>query len=355
MRNRLFRSLKNALRDGHRVALCFALSAGLLPGAAMAQHAAKVNLPSKVLMVYEDSWRENHALVAADTALAQAPSYLNVIALSFAKPDLTYHGNLSLLDVGLSYPFSGEVLHRAIALLKERHPGTKVLLSVGSGAYQNWDHLNATGIADLVRDLGADGVDIDYEPETSCAADASGHIHCPTDDTLIEIATKLRKALPRPMILTLAGCHVGAYGEGAFHDAPPVWSNYKGFMLTFFRSPAAQTLDLVAIEAYDAGTTYDPMQAFQAYRTVWPGRLALGVEVPMKGASGPFYTVAKTTELAKQVSHDPLGAMMVYSMLEPPDPLPATPDHPTGAMLEQAACRGMGMKGCNQAAPLPGR
>ncbi len=75
----------------------------------------------------------------------------------------------------------------------------------------------------------------------------------------------------------------------------------------------------------------------------------------MKGATGPFYTVSNTESLARQVSRDPLGAMMVYSMLEPPFPLPATITHPTGAMLEQAACRGMGMKGCDQPAPPPGQ
>ncbi len=125
-------------------------------------------------------------------------------------------------------------------------------------------------------------------------------------------------------------------------------------MLGLLRSPAARLLDLVSIDAYDAGTSYDPMQAFSAYRAVWPGKLALGVEVPIHGATGPFYTVGKTEALARQVLHDdPLGGMMVYSMLEPPDPLLPVAEHPTGAQLAQAACIGLGLPNCDKPAPSP--
>ncbi len=335
--------------------LAGSLVACLLGLALAARAAAPSLLSGRVLMTYSDSWRENAAQSPADTKLSQAPAYLNLIALSFARPDMSYGGGLDISGAGFAYKFSGDLLRGAIALLKRRHPDTRVILSVGGGTYLAWDKLDEHAVARLVHDLGADGVDVDYERETICAAGADGRISCPTDQPFIESVTRLRQVLPRPLILTVGGWHVGAYGEGEYKTAPPARSRYTGYMLGLLRSPAASLIDMVTIGAYDAGTTYRPMQAYMAYRAVWKGKLTLGVEVPIRGATGPFYTVASTEDLARQVAHDPLGGMMVYSMLEPPYPLPATPDHPNGAMLEQAACRGLGMTGCDVPAPPPGQ
>lgn len=349
-------TMKKTAITGLLITILLSISQGMAsaqPQTTAPVMAQDVPLPRRVLMTYADSWRERTALMPGQTALAQAPAYLNVIALSFGKPDMVYPGGLDLKRTGYDYPFSGTLLRQAIALLKQRQPGTRVLLSIGGGSYLNWGRLNERAVAHLAHDLGVDGVDIDYEPDTTCALNGTGHIACPTDAAYIDIVTRLRRVLPRPLILSVAGWHVGAYGEGLYAKAQPTGSPHAGFMLGMLRSPAAAMLDLVSIDAYDAGTRYDPLQAFAAYRAIWKGPLALGVEVPMKGATGPFYTVARTQYLAQHVSTDPAGGMMVYSMLEPPDLNLPLAEHPTGGELEQAACRGLKLADCEDPPPLP--
>src|SRR5215469_12101405 len=114
-------------------------------------------IPSHPIVAYHDSWDEAVVDSAAETSLASLPNYVSVVNLAFVRPDLIYHGGLDLSQTGLEYRYSGSVLHDAIALLKARHPGTRVLLSVGGAAYTNWDDLDSSAIAHLVHDLGADG------------------------------------------------------------------------------------------------------------------------------------------------------------------------------------------------------
>ena len=46
----------------------------------------------------------------------------------------------------------------AIAYLKSKNPGTKVLVAVGGATYENFAALNTKAIADVVKDFGFDGV-----------------------------------------------------------------------------------------------------------------------------------------------------------------------------------------------------
>jgi hypothetical protein len=55
------------------------------------------------------------------------------------------------------------------------------------------------------------------------------------------------------------------------------------------RSTAGQSLDLINIMAYDAGSLansgFDPKESFRAHKAAWPNAaIALGVEVPPEGA-----------------------------------------------------------------------
>ncbi len=79
-------------------------------------------------LAYHAGWYEVHTDRPEDTSLARLPGYITHVALSFAKPDMVYPGNLELKDTGLQYPYSGAVLKQAIALLKQRNPHTKVLI-----------------------------------------------------------------------------------------------------------------------------------------------------------------------------------------------------------------------------------
>ncbi|MBP2293694.1 glycosyl hydrolase family 18 protein [Azospirillum rugosum] len=311
-------------------------------------------VPARPLLVYHDSWYERPATGPAATTLASLPSYMNMVALSFVRPDAVYWGRLDLSKTGLQYGFPGTVLRDAVALLKRRQPGTRVLLAVGGANYNNWDALDLDAIVRLVRDLGVDGVDLDFEPESpGCALRPPGRMRCLSDGAWQDLVGRFRAAFPRPLLLTVPGWSIGAYGEGAWQNAQPR-GRYTGSMLNLLRSPQAAAIDLVSVMAYEAGPTFDPWQAYQAYRQVWSGPLALGVQVPPSQLGGPTYTVPLAERLARQVAQeaqaDERAGMMLYPLLgRPPDPI--GPDNPDGRLLAQALCRGLGLADCDQ--PLP--
>jgi chitinase len=301
-------------------------------------------LPDHVFVAYHDSWNERSAETAQQTSLASLPTFIDPVLLAFAKPDAIYGGDLDIANTGLEYRMPGRVLREAITILKRNHPGTHVLVSVGGAAYRHWEDMRPLAIAALVRDFGLDGVDVDYEPpDPACAVGSSGHITCNTDAMWSSIVHGFRAALPRPMLLTASVWSVGAFGEGDFRESRPR-SAYTGIMLPLLLSPFAADLDLLSIDAYDAGPTFDPLEAFRAYRAVWSGRLALGVEVRWPDGVGPFYSPARVEHLAHEVIQDPRGGMMLYPLLAMPKGGPI--DSPDGTALAQAVCRGMRLRGC---------
>jgi hypothetical protein len=311
---------------------------------------AASGLPARPIVVYHESWDERDVTKPAATTLAVMPAYMNVVMLSFVKPDLIYAGHLDISETGLQYKFSGEILRQSIALLHQRHPQTKVLLSVGSDAYLNWDALDSDAVANLVHDLGADGVDIDYEPKDPvCGLGGDGEVACMTDSTWTQIVHRLRAVLPRPAILTVTGWNVGAFGEGQWVKAKPK-SDYTGIMLSLFRSPEAKDIDLVSVMAYDGGPEYDPYQAYLAYRHVFKGPMAVGVQVPPSPQGGPNYTVAMTETLVSKVAQDPLAGAMLYPVLGVPNGT-VTPDNPDARLLGQAICRSLKVEDCTTTLP----
>lgn len=298
-------------------------------------------------MIYQDSWYELPATGPSATALSRLPSYANIVVLSFARPDAIYSGGLNLSLTGLQYPFSGQILRDSIVQLKNRQPQTRVLLAVGGSAYTGWSALNVQALAQLVQDLGIDGIDIDYEPTNpGCRTNSQGTVHCTSDRVWIDLVTRFRNALPRPYLITIPAWSVGAYGEGIFANAKPP-SPYTGSMLALLRSPVAAEIDLLTIMAYDAGPSFDPWQSWLAYRAVWKGPLALGVQVPPSFADGPNYTVSMAEELARKVMEDPKGGMMLYAMFTRPTGA-LTPDNPDGRMLSRALCEVMELGDCGR-------
>src|SRR5690348_797853 len=89
------------------------------------------DIPPHPIVAYHDSWNETPAAVADAMTLASLPAYVSVVNLAFVRPDLVYRGKLDISQTGLEYNCTGQVLRDAIALLKARHPATRVLLSVG--------------------------------------------------------------------------------------------------------------------------------------------------------------------------------------------------------------------------------
>ncbi|MFG1461271.1 glycosyl hydrolase family 18 protein [Xanthobacter sp. DSM 24535] len=312
--------------------------------------AAFAAAPERPFLAYHLSWNEVPASTGEGTVLARLPGYFTHVALSFVKPDLVYAGDLDLKDTGLLFPFSGAVLKAAVAALKARHPGMKVLVSVGSGGYVAWDRFDPDALARLVRDLGADGVDVDFEThDPGCITTSAGGFACAADREVISVIEAIRKRLPRPYVVTLAVQHVGAFGEGAFADAQPR-SRYTGSSLGVLRSRVAADIDLVSIMAYDAGNRFRPDQAFRAYRAVWKGPLALGILVLPDTTGGPRFTVDTTRKVLLSVLGDPQAGAMLYGLLDRP-PGPIGPDNPDDRYLAATICSVLGGEGC--AASIP--
>lgn len=301
-------------------------------------------------LAYHASWTEVATADPAETRLARLPGYITHVALGFTKPDLTYAGDLDLAGTGLLFPFSGQVLKDAIALLKTRHPAVRVLVSVGGWKHFGWDARNFDALARLVSDLGADGVDLDYETENPGCTRTDGRVACAEDARSVAVLADLRRVVPRPALLSLAGWNVGAYGEGAFASAEPRNGPYVGMMLAMLRSPAAQSLDLVSVVSYDGGPTYRPDQAFRAYRRVWKGPLALGIQVMPSEAGDARFSLERTARLLSAVKDDALAGGMLYAIAEVP-PGPPGPDNPDYRSLMVAICVTLDLADC--AATIP--
>jgi hypothetical protein len=75
------------------------------------------------------------------------------------------------------------------------------------------------------------------------------------------------------------------YGEGAFVNAQPSGSPFKGINLALAKSSVGQSFNLINIMAYDAGnkvsTGFDWAESYRAHRVWWATQaVAIGIEIP---------------------------------------------------------------------------
>ena len=63
-------------------------------------------------------------------------------------------------------------------------------------------------------------------------------------------------------------------------------------------------LDWINIMSYDAGTSYDPIKAFKAYRSYYDGPLMLGVEVPPEAWGGHMVTLSEVQKYVNCILDD---------------------------------------------------
>jgi chitinase len=291
---------------------------------------------------------------AGDAAtLAALPPYYTHVALAFARPDLAYAlSSLDLAGTGLEFSSPGAVVRDAVAALKRKNPGTRVLLALGGAEYADWSALNAPAAAALVADLGLDGVDVDFEPgDPQCApAGAAGRVACASDAAYVAAVRALRAALPRPALLVAAGWSTGAYGDpGAWADAPPRYSPWTGLQLRMFEA-AGRDLDMVAIMAYDATNAFQPEQAYAAYAAVYAGPLLLGLEVPPDVYGGAALTLPQAAARMAFVRAERGGGAMLWSIQKEP-----TDGGPSAEQISQLVCRELGLLDCACGLTCPAR
>jgi len=307
------------------------------------------NTPNKLFVGYFETWSEQWKQNPADTTLARTPAYVNVVNLAFMLPDSKYSGNLDLYSAGIDFPYDGNTAKQAIAVLKQNNPDTKVLISVGGATYTNWNAFNENAVALLVRDLGLDGVDIDFEPSYSGCIQHDGDVSCSTDQQYIDIIRRTRNALPRPYIVSIAGWSIGAYGQGDYQDAQPQGGN-TGLNVNMLRQ-AGDALDWIHIMSYDASNALDPVQAFNAYRSLFSGAITIGIEVPPEAWGGHVYTIDQVNSLADYVNNNGGAGLMLWSLQQKPNGA-VTDDNPNAQLIAQAACNKFGLPNCNQPLPL---
>ena len=155
--------------------------------------------PAGMLAGYHESWAEPRVAAPEATRLARLPGWLDLVFLAFARPDARYRGDFDLRGTGLGFPFDGRFAREAVRALRWRHPGVKLLLSVGGATYADWSALEAGALARLVVDLELDGLDVDFEPRfPGCRADAVGQVACASDAPFIAAVRALRPEAPLP-------------------------------------------------------------------------------------------------------------------------------------------------------------
>ncbi len=305
---------------------------------------------SKIFVGYFQSWSEKWGSEPNQLQLANLPSYVNMVIVSFIKPDATYSGNLNLANTGLQFSADGSVVKGAIALLKQRNPNTKVLVAVGGASYKNFANLNTGAIASVVKDFGFDGVDIDYEPdETAKCSSVNGKVSCTSDAEYRQIVNEIRQALPRPYLVTLAAWSIGAYGEGQWASSQPQGA-LIGLLLNLLQSPDADKIDQLNVMSYDASPAYNPQEALAAYQNYFKGKIVMGVEVPPEAWGGHVYTLPEVRNLCNAVRQTNAAGMMLWSLQKQPNGTPSD-SNPSAQMIAKEICQQLSLGNCEQ--PLP--
>ena len=302
-------------------------------------------LADNIYVGYFETWDEIWSDDGKDLTLAKLPSYVNVVNLAFMKPDCNYWGGYDLSQTGLDFSANGNVVKTAIDTLRAKNPKTKILISVGGGSYVNWGSLNEGAVAKFVEDYGLDGVDIDYEPWTSDCTSNAGKVSCKTDAEFISIVNRFRAAIPSPKLVTIAAWSIGAYGQGDYQNAQPQ-GDKTGMAVNLLNSAAAHNIDAINIMGYDAGTTYDPKQAFSAYHGLYSGTIALGVEIPPEAWGGHVLSINELDDITNYVIQNGGSGMMIWALQESPKNPSDT--NPNATMVSQRACQLLGLQDCDQ-------
>jgi len=267
---------------------------------------------------YFQSWSERYYTDPALTPLANLPSYVNYVNLAFMAPNTSYAGGVTLEGTGLAFWSEPSVVMESIRILKERNPGTKVLVSVGGALLTNFEELNAQGIALFVQEFGLDGVDLDFEVvDADCQQNDQGFISCHTDELYISTVEALRSALPDDKILTAAVWSIGAFGEGEFADAQPIGS-LTGSSIVMLKT-VGTLLESINVMAYDAGSIYSPELAYMAYSKLFDGPVTLGMEISNHSWGGHVLSMEEVDRLSRFVKDRGGAGMMLWSLQKPAD------------------------------------
>jgi chitinase len=283
----------------------------------------------RMFIGYYESWLAKASSSGhLDQALAELPGSVTIVNLAFMRPDAQYSRHLELSGTGFEFPYNGTILKNSIAKLKQRRPDTKVLVSVGGDAHTNWGGLNPTSIARFVHDFGIDGVDVDFEPSSPGCKQSHGRVICDSNGLLSRSITGLREALPRPAILSLTSISTGAFGEGPWKEARPKGGSYYGMMLDLLRDPrGSEQIDILSIMAYNAGSNYDPLESYDAFRNYFRGPIVIGFTPPPESWGDHSYSDGEVIDVLRAVLKKGAAGGMLFSLRKPTEGVVRTGDN----------------------------
>ncbi|SOV80952.1 chitinase [Plasmodium reichenowi] len=208
-----------------------------------------------IIQGYYPSW------VSYNHNLKDLNANLNVVHMSFAKMDLSYEsiesivGSPSLFKslIGLEYIGLNEYFNDAMNLRKAR-PDIIMLLSLGGETYHpsSFDSaLNAVEkIANLVDELGFDGIDVDYEPNGSF----DGLNEKEKADFFVQYVTKLREYMCDDKLISISQSSNGALSCIGFNDPKKICMDDEApYNSKYFNKPDVKKELLRAAQMASAG------------------------------------------------------------------------------------------------------
>ncbi|MCW7538235.1 glycosyl hydrolase family 18 protein [Aquabacterium sp. A7-Y] len=345
---------------------------------------------------YSSTWNTS----IYDLTPANIPNYFTHVNLAFARPDTNYTRGSYAFDQSVAgFEFTegaatpagqrrftekqAQDLRNNIAALKAR--GTQVWVSLGGWAYSQgseWSRFNARNVVDLALDLGASGIDVDWESSgSSCNKAEAASFSCNTDAQIVGIIDTLHSEIQSRgarLGISVAGWSTGAYYvKGTpFEEGKVQWgSPFGGVMYTVVKTRGSK-LSHVNLMSYDGGDYYDPREGYESYRAIYNGPINMGMQIAPEGAGGavlkipangvaydadmltgqnniatPYYNVETLVNYVKNKGR-PGDGFMLWQIWKQRVHQPA----PAGAATENSAgqyvCQHLPLKGdCSQSIP----
>jgi len=335
-----------------------------------------------------------------DLTTSNIPNYFTHVNLAFAKPNTAYVKGSYAFDQNMAgFEFiegastnagqrtftaqQAQDLRNNIAALKAR--GTQVWVSYGGWAYSQgseWANFNAKGVVDLALDLGASGVDIDWESNgSSCNKLDAANFSCNTDGQINGIIDSLYSEIQSrgaKLGISVAGWSTGAYyvKGSPFEEGKVQWaSSFGGVMYTVVKTRGSK-LSHVNLMSYDGGAYYDPREGYESYRAIYSGPINVGMEIAPEGAGGSvlripangvqydaemlsgsnniataYYNVETLVNYVKNKGK-PNDGFMLWQIWKQRVHQPARADAATENTAGQYVCKNLPLKGdCAQAIP----
>jgi len=229
--------------------------------------------------VYFESWACPWTSKAEESMLAKLENPIDTVYISFARPDATYvKGQYTFAGTGLDFSLSFQVVQKSIQILKSKK--IKVLVAVGGATYP-WDQYKPQAISDLVFDLGADGIDIDWEPAKGIGASAQ-----------LPLLIELTRGYNPSKLISLAGFSTGCF--------EPNGDTYRGMNIAGLIQQG-QNLDWVNIMAYDAGQGFDVIACYESYKKYFKKPLCVGFQVGQQGWGDALLTLDEVTKVCNYI------------------------------------------------------